>query len=84
MKQNLMNSLMILSETIDELNRNFLSYKDFQAKQNNIINDDIRANELRLENEIKELKQNLSFQIDKNFRAREEIKNLITELKNKL
>lgn len=79
-----MNSLMILSETIDELNRNFLSYKDFQAKQNNIINDDIRANELRLENEIKELKQNLSFQIDKNFRAREEIKNLITELKNKL
>lgn len=84
MKQNLMNSLMILSETIEELNRKFSTYKELKREQNIMQEQDAKAEILRLKSENEELKQSVLYEKDKNTRARQEIKNLMTELKNKI
>ncbi|MGN0929669.1 MAG: hypothetical protein ACI4N3_03455 [Alphaproteobacteria bacterium] len=84
MKQNLMNSLMILSEAVDELNRVFSLYKNVKREEASIQNDDFKAVQTKLNAEIDSLKQSLMFERDKIARANEEIKSLSVELKNSL
>ncbi len=84
MKQNLMNSLMILSEAVDELNRVFSLYKNVKREELSIKTDDFKAVQIKLQTEIDELKQSLMFERDKITRANEEIKALSVELKNNL
>ncbi|MBD5398857.1 hypothetical protein HDR60_05145 [bacterium] len=84
MKQNLMNSLMILSEAVDELNRVFSLYKNVKREEASIKDDDFKAVQTKLNAEIDSLKQSLMFERDKIARANEEIKSLSVELKNNL
>ena len=84
MKQNLMNSLMILSEAVDELNRVFSLYKIVKREELSIQTDDFKASQLKLQSEIDALKQSLMFERDKISRATDEIKALSVELKNNL
>ncbi|MBD5405637.1 hypothetical protein HDR59_03755 [bacterium] len=84
MKQNLMNSLMILSEAVDELNRVFSLYKNVKREEASIQTDDFKAIQSKLQSEIDALKQSLMFERDKIARANEEIKSLSVELKNNL
>ena len=84
MKQNLMNSLMILSEAVDELNRVVSLYKNVKREELSIQTDDFKAVQIKLQAEIDELKQSLIFERDKIKRANEEIKALSVELKNNL
>ena len=84
MKQKLMNSLMILSEAVDELNRVFSLYKNVKREELGIKTDDFKAVQIKLQTEIDELKQSLMFERDKITRANEEIKALSVELKNNL
>ena len=69
MKQNLMNSLMILSEAVDELNRVFSLYKNVKREELSIQTDDFKAVQIKLQAEIDELKQSLIFERDKIKRA---------------
>lgn len=82
MKQNLMNSLMILSEAVDELNRVFSLYQNVKREESNIKSDDFHAIQMQMQSEIDKLKQNLMFEQDKIVRAKDEIRALSTELKN--
>lgn len=84
MKQNLMNSLMILSEAVDELNRVFSLYKNVKREEASIKNDDFKAIQVKLNNEIESLKHTIMFERDKITRAKEELKSLSVELKNNL
>lgn len=84
MKQNLMNSLIILSEAVDELNRVFSLYKNVKREEASIQVDDFKAVQSKLQLEIESLKQSLMFERDKIARANEEIKSLSVELKNNL
>ena len=82
MKQNLMNSLMILSEAVDELNRVFSLYQNVKREESNIKSDDFHAIQMQMQSEIDKLKQNLMFEQDKIVRAKEEIRALSAELRN--
>ncbi len=82
MKQNLMNSLMILSEAVDELNRVFSLYQNVKREESNIKSDDFHAIQMQMQSEIDKLKQNLMFEQDKIVRAKDEIRALSTELRN--
>lgn len=82
MKQNLMNSLMILSEAVDELNRVFSLYQNVKREESNIKSDDFNAIQMQMQSEIDKLKQNLMFEQDKIVRAKDEIRALSTELRN--
>lgn len=82
MKQNLMNSLMILSEAVDELNRIFSLYQNVKREESNIKSDDFHAIQMQMQSEIDKLKQNLMFEQDKIVRAKDEIRALSTELRN--
>lgn len=82
MKQNLMNSLMILSEAVDELNRVFSLYQNVKREESNIKSDDFHAIQMQMQSEIDKLKQNLLFEQDKIVRAKDEIRALSTELRN--
>lgn len=84
MKQNLMNSLMILSEAVDELNRVFSLYKNVKKEEYALSKDDFKAKELKMLKEIENLKQEILFEKDKITRASEEIRALSTELKNNM
>lgn len=82
MKQKLTNSLILLSEAVEELSRNFSLYKNFKIASATMTDEESKLERSELNNKINELKQSIMYEKDKNTRALEEIKELSVELKN--
>ncbi len=91
MKEQLKNSLQILSDNVDGLSDAFSFYKEnleskFQEKLDFYRLRDANNQDqiVILKNKITELEDSLSLEKDKNMRVKEEIKALKIDLKNKL